>query len=181
MPKTITSDRKSPPQQKLSDASARTKLKKPASHHVARRAPSWTWFLPMLLLLLVGIGAAVGQHLLYAYINGREVDDIIFIQSWVIQFGSALAFLFKTALVAAVGIAFCHAFWFSVRRKTICVGTIDSIFGILRNPGNFFSKELFVKSIVLWILALVSWTLPVAAIFSPGALTGLHLKIVSNR
>jgi hypothetical protein len=135
----------------------------------------------MLLLLLVGIAAAVGQHLLYAYLNGREVDDIIVTQTWVIQFGSALAFLFKTALVTAVGIAFCHAFWFSVRRKAICIGTIDSIFGILGNPFKFFNRDLLMKTIVLWVFALVAWTLPVAAIFSPGALIGLHLKIVSNR
>ena len=86
--------------------------------------------------------------------------------------GTAFAFLFKTSLVSAVGVAFCQGFWFAARRKAIRIKGLDAIMAVVQNPLNFFSPDLLLETKVLFALALISWLLPIASILSPGALTG---------
>jgi hypothetical protein len=126
----------------------------------------------MILFFAVGVLAAVSQHIFYDYLNGKQSENVPIRQSWAIQVGNGLAFLFKTSLVAAVGVAYCQRFWFSVRQKAISIRTIDAIFGILQNPTHFVNKELVLKLKLLSLLAAICWLLPISAIFSPGALTG---------
>lgn len=130
----------------------------------------------MTMLLCLGVLAAVGQHCFYAYLNGRIIDDISIAQTWAIRVGIVFAFLFKTTLVAAVGISFSQGFWFFVRRRAILINAIDAIFGVLQNPLQFLAKDLFLKMKVLVILAGISWLLPLTAILSPGALTGCLMR-----
>jgi len=139
-----------------------------------RLRAGWKSYTIMLLLLLLGLLAALGQHGFYTYLNGREVDQTTISQTWVIRVGTAFAFLCKTALVAAIGISFSHGFWYSVRRKSIPISAIDAIYGVLQNPLQFFAKDFLVTTKVLGLLAAVCWVLPFAAIVSPGALTGIY-------
>jgi hypothetical protein len=136
------------------------------------RFPGKKSYITMSFLLVLGIATAVGQDRYYSYLNGRQVNDLPMSQSWAIRIGTAFAFLFKTSLVAAVGIAFCHGFWYLVRRESIRLGGLDAMFGVLSNPLNFFNGDILVKTRILVLLALVCWLLPIAAILSPGALTG---------
>jgi hypothetical protein len=99
----------------------------------------------MIFLFIVGVLAAVGQHCFYSYLNGREVDEFVITQTWVIRIGIAFGYLFNYAVIAAVGIAFCHRFWFSVRRGAFSVGAIDSIFNVLDDPLQFSISTLFSK------------------------------------
>src|SRR5436190_18490867 len=77
----------------------------------------------MLGLLLLAIATAVGQHFYYAYLDRRQVSQVALSQEWVIRAGTALAYLFKTFLVVAVSIAFCHGFWYIVRRHALRIGS----------------------------------------------------------
>lgn len=125
----------------------------------------------MIILLLLGILTALAQHFFFSYVSGRQPQEFIIPQDWVIRIGTALAFLFKTSLVAIVGIVFCQRSWFSFQQQAISVGGIDAIFGILRDPLKFFVKDLLKVKVVL-LLALISWLLPLSAIFSTASLTG---------
>lgn len=125
---------------------------------------------------LVGVGllAAFAQHCFYSYINGLQPEDFFLDQSWVIRVGAALAYLVKTSLVTTVSVAFVHASWGLFRRRAYSVRGIDAIFGVLMNPLKFLNQDLLLRAKTLYLLALISWLLPLIAIFAPAALTGIH-------
>jgi len=129
----------------------------------------------MFSLLLLGVFTAVGQHGFYTYLHLKLVDAVAIDQTWVIRIGNAFSFLVKTSLVAAVGIAFWQSFWHTIRHKELPVKSIDSVFGVLVNPLQFFDRNLLLKTPLLFIMALIAWCLPLTAIFAPGALTGTPL------
>jgi len=129
--------------------------------------------LAMLGLGLLGLALAVGHHLFYAYLNNRVVGEAAVPQNSAIQIGTAFAYLFKTMLVAAIGVAYAQCFWFVVRRNSYQIGSLDDFFSILNNPLRFFSRALYGRAVVLFGLALVSWLLPISAVFAPGALTSM--------
>jgi hypothetical protein len=134
----------------------------------------------MIFLFIVGVVAAVGQHCFYSYLNGREVDQVIITQTWVIRIGIAFGFLFNYVVVAAVGIAFCHRFWFSVRREALSVGAIDSIFNVLDDPLQFLNFDAVFKAKILFLVAGIAWLIPLSSMFGPGALTGPLLDTFTN-
>ena len=98
-------------------------------------------------------------------------------QDWAIRIGTAFAFLFKTVLVAVVGISYAQAFWFFVRRRFIEIGSVDKLFRILYDPMSFFDPRLIRRATLLLVLAAVSWFLPISAVFAPGILTGSYATL----
>ena len=132
-------------------------------------------YVAMLGLLLLGLLTAIGHHLFYTYLNNREVDTAAIPQNWTIRIGNAIAYLFKTALVAAIAVAYAQGFWYVVRRRSLKIGSLDYIFGVLYNPFLLFNAKLLPKTSLLFGLAAVSWLLPISAVFSPGTLTGYPL------
>jgi hypothetical protein len=169
-----------PAKRKHSDERIRQSTSKPATrvHRIFGHLNAfWKSYGLMLLLLAIGIVAAIGHHKFYEYLDGQPVDEVSLTQTWVIRIGNAFAFLFKSSFVAAIGNVFCQAFWFAIRRKAIRVGGIDAVFTVLQDPLQFFNTELLFRTKRLVILAAISWILPISAIFSPGALTGAPLFI----
>jgi hypothetical protein len=123
-------------------------------------------------LLLLGLLVAISHHLFYSYLHNRELQEAAVPQNWAIRIGNAFAYLFKTALVAAVAVSYAQGFWFFVRRKSFQIRTLDKFFGVLCNPLLVFNSELLQSTTLLFALAVVSWLLPISAVFAPGALTG---------
>jgi hypothetical protein len=134
----------------------------------------------MLLLFMLAVGAAVAQHNFYTYLNDQIVDDVAISQAWAIRVGNGFAFLFKTTLVAAIAIAFCQRFWYSVRQKAVRIGSLDAMFSVLGDPLQFLNRDLLSKTKLLCAVAAVAWVVPISAIFSPGALTGRTLVVSLN-
>ena len=132
----------------------------------------------MIIFLLIGALTALAQHFFYSYVDGRPPQQVPIQQIWVIRTGTALAFLFKTSLVASIGIAFCQRSWFSFQRDAISVDGIDAVFGVLRDPLKFFVSDMLLRTKVLTLLALISWFLPLSAIFSPASLTGCSMNAI---
>jgi hypothetical protein len=126
----------------------------------------------MPFLLLLGLLPALAQHLFYSYIDGLSPEGFIVEQKWVIRIGTALAYLFKTSLVATTAVVFYHRSWYSFRRQAMSVRGLDAVFGVFENPFWFLTREMLVKTKVAAVLALMSWLLPLTAIFSPASLTG---------
>lgn len=130
----------------------------------------------MLGLLLLALFAAIGHHLFYLYLDNREIDEAGIPQTWAIRIGNAFAYLFKTALVAALAVAYAQGFWFFVRRKSFAISSLDHYFGVLSNPLLFLKADLLRNTSLLFGLAAVSWLLPISAVFAPGTLTGYYLR-----
>jgi len=168
--------RASPPEQLATDEKKPT----PSSQMFGKRSA----YTLMFGLLLLAVLVAVGHHLFYVYLDGRELNEVVLPQTWVIRVGNAFAFLFKLSLVSAIGVAYAQGFWFFVRRKDIEIRSLDAMFGVLYNPALFLNLDLFYKTTWLSGLAAISWILPITAVFSPGALTGcphlIRLLNVSN-
>ena len=126
----------------------------------------------MPFLLLLALLAALAQHLFYSYIDGSAPDDFIVEQKWVIRIGTALAYLFKTSLVATMTLVFYHRAWYSFRRQALTVRALDAVLGVLDNPFWFLNWEMVVRMKIVAFLAVMVWLLPLTAILSPAALTG---------
>lgn len=156
-------------------------------YNAASKIPGWRSYTLMTLLFASALGAAFGHHEFYLYLHNRHIQDIAIDQGWVIRVGNGFAFLFKTCLVAAVSVAFCQGIWYCLRRKGVRIGGLDAIFGVLQNPLNIFNRDLFLKTSVLFVMALICWILPLSAIFAPGALTGsshcikFNMSVVSTQ
>lgn len=126
----------------------------------------------MVTLFICAVILAVGHHLFYSYLDGRQLDQIFVSQAWITRSGNAFAFAFKTVLVAGLAIAYCQVLWYCVRRQAFRIGSLDSMFSVLTDPLGLLNIDLLRRTTILSILAALSWFLPLAAIFSPGALTG---------
>lgn len=126
----------------------------------------------MILLLVLGLLTAICQHSFYSQLDGKQADQYFIPQIWVIRIGIAMAFLFKLSLVAAVGNAYFQQSWYSFQRNAITVDGIDAVFGILQDPRKFLVADMVLNTRVLALMALVSWLIPLSAIFSTASLTG---------
>lgn len=78
----------------------------------------------MHVLVIIGTLFAVGHHLFYLHLNGKEAIT----QPMMLRYGTVIAFFAKASLGTAVTIAFHQRAWRVVRFKTARVQTIDSIF-----------------------------------------------------
>lgn len=146
----------------------------PTSSDAQRRPrfPGLNSYAAMSGLLILATATALAQHSYYNHLNNREINQVSFPQSWVTRIGNAFAFLFKTCLSAETAFAFCQGFWHVVRRKAIRLGGLDAMFGVLKDPRKFANSDLLLRAKTLFVLAVISWILPITAILSPGALTG---------
>jgi len=126
----------------------------------------------MILLLVIGLLTAICQHAFYSHVDGRQPGQYFIPQIWVIRIGIALAFLVKVSLAASVALAYIQWSWYSFQRNAITVDGIDAVFGILQDPRKFVVMDMVLKTRVLVLMALVSWLLPLSAIFSIASLTG---------
>ena len=129
-------------------------------------------FAVMVGLLLAGTVCAIGHQIFYSQIEGQPIDTYLIPQNWVIRIGNGIAFLFKTILVATIGVAYSQVFWFRVRSRAIRVRTIDALLSMLNDPLAFVKAVMHANGSLLLLIAAISWLLPLTAIFSPGALTG---------
>jgi len=119
----------------------------------------------MVLLYLLDVVTVIAQHLFYSFANRREVDKFFVYHSSVITISTAMAFLFKSAMVSTIFVVFCQLSWFSFRRTAITMGDIDAIFAILQNPLKFFAAEVALHTPSLALLALISWLLLLSGSF----------------
>jgi hypothetical protein len=118
------------------------------------------------------LGIALGQHLFYSFLNHSEIQNSFIPQAWVVRIGTALAFVFKSLLTGAIAVIYAQVFWFSVQQSAVRAGSLDAMFGVLNNPLLFFNRDLLQKTPLLFVIAIVSWLIPISAVIAPGALTG---------
>ncbi|OAP61920.1 hypothetical protein AYL99_04123 [Fonsecaea erecta] len=134
------------------------------------RAPrTWKVALSMACSIIAGLVFALVHHFFYTYWNGKVVSSDAQ-QRWIIRGGTAFAFGLKTTLALGTSIAYVQYFWLTVCSKEFEVGKINSIFKVLGNAFELCDLKLWFRLPVLASLAIVTWTLPIAAIISPGTL-----------
>jgi hypothetical protein len=164
--------------------SIRDNEKNPSTENIAAtRSPEPPPNKPYIVMgtfLLVGAVTAIGQDQFYRFLNYQPTFIAPITQEWINRISTGFVFLFKVCLSSVVGIAFCFAFWFEVRRKALRLDTIDAMFLVLKNPLKFFNKELILKTRILFVLAAISWLIPLAGIATTGSLEGDSLKTLAH-
>ena len=116
------------------------------------------WRSPTLMigLFLCGLSFSVGHHVYY-----KSLDDTLVKsteeQTWALRIGTGFAFVVKTLLVAAIGIAAVQQIWATLRRKSVNLRGIDAMFSILNDPLAFFAPDMWLCAKTLTLLAIISW------------------------
>ncbi|CAE6360172.1 unnamed protein product [Rhizoctonia solani] len=148
------------------------------SFSASSRPDLWTTIL-MLCLLLIGIGCGLAHHAFNSYLDGRLTTS--FDQAWAIRIGTALAMGLKTALLASMGMAFAQQVWRSVRRSTLSVKALDSLFGAFGgDPRSLFQADLYRSASLALVLAILAWLLPIVTVFTPATLRIKPIELSSS-
>ncbi|GKU07092.1 hypothetical protein FLAG1_08861 [Fusarium langsethiae] len=120
--------------------------------------------------LLLGLVLALGHHFYYHHLDGRIVQSQNQ-QQWFLRLGTGLAFLVRAFLSAAVGIAYTQILWRTLRSKSVSVGGVNSLFGVVHNAWDFVTLELWTAAPALAVVAIIAWALPLVAVITPATLT----------
>lgn len=129
---------------------------------VSRFQRYWKPHYNMFFLLLVGILFAVGHHLFYLSLDGKEADN----QMRLLRYGAALSFLSKASLAAATVTAYRQRVWMTVRRKVLTVAAVDGLFAATEDLTALFNFELFKEAKLAMVLVIYVWLTPLIVIFA---------------
>ena len=99
------------------------------------------------------------------------MDHSAFDQQFNVGIGTAFAFLVRALLVLSVGTTYWQLFWRTLRSRTLSVARIDTIFSLLDNPFTFAKVGTLRRHALLVLVALLSWTIPIAIIVPPSTLS----------
>lgn len=145
-----------------------------AKHNPKEPGVAWGihWYTPASIatLLFLAVGGAIGHHLYYSSLD-EQLAGTASEQQWVTRIGTALAFLIKAALATAVMISRQQRVWVSLRQKFLSLYAIDALFGVTDDFFQFFNGEMVVRAKTATLMAVVRWTIPIAAIFTPGTIS----------
>ncbi|KAF5723819.1 hypothetical protein FMUND_1427 [Fusarium mundagurra] len=121
----------------------------------------------MCLLVLIGTLFAVGHHLFYLRLDGKEALN----QSLMLRYGTIVAFCAKASLGTAVTVAFHQRAWRVVRNKTARVETVDSIFTANLDIFSLFTWGSIRKAKIGTLLALYCWVTPLVVVLTSETLS----------
>jgi len=110
----------------------------------------------MTIFFLLGIASAVGHHEFNRIRNNKSVYSDLQ-QQWAIRIGTGLAFITKTTLVTAIGIAFMQHLWPTATERAITLRGLDSIFSLTTNIFSLLNTDVWKGAKVLACLALATW------------------------
>lgn len=114
-------------------------------YKLRERATPWLTHLTILTCLLLGIVFACSHHAFYAHLAGTPASDHEYrvVANWSVSnqqlniaIGTAFAFLVKSALGAAISIAYAQLFWRQVKRisHAVPLASVDNAFSALASP-----------------------------------------------
>lgn len=122
----------------------------------------WKPHYNMFFLLIVGVLFAVGHHIFYLSLDGKEATN----QMRLLRYGAALSFLSKASLAAATVTAYRQRVWMTVRRKVLTVAAVDGLFAATEDLTALLNFELFKEAKLAMILVIYVWCTPLIVIFA---------------
>lgn len=91
-------------------------------------------------------------------------------QRYVTTISFLLATVFRAALVASIGVCYAQYLWMVLRRQALEVSLIEELFQIHANALRLFNPVILRYAPNLLLLATISWSIPLATTFPPGAM-----------
>ena len=125
----------------------------------------------MLAAFAIGVAFAIGHHFFYQSLDGTPLDSATFDQQINTAVGTAFAFLVRASLSVAIGVAFVQVLWRRLLAQSITVSRIDSMTQLLTSLFDLLNLKTLWQHPVLAVLAIISWTLPIAAVIPPASLS----------
>lgn len=139
------------------------------------------WLAPatVLFALTAGILFALGHHLFYAGLNGKEVqsDHLDFLgthvskQQFNITVGTIFSYLVNFFLGTALATAYAQVFWRALLKSHATLETWDTAFSA--NANIFFLGKVWIwwQFPLLFVVLVVAWLMPLASTIPPGTLS----------
>ncbi|KAF4453860.1 hypothetical protein F53441_3546 [Fusarium austroafricanum] len=121
----------------------------------------------MCVLVVVGTLFAIGHHLFYLNLDGKEADD----QSLMLRYGTVIAFCAKASLGTAVALSFYQKAWQVVRYKMARLETVDSIFTANSDVFSLLTWSSIKKAKIGTLLALYCWLTPLVVVLTSDTLS----------
>jgi len=140
---------------------------------------------------MIALLCAVAHLCTFNYLGGRvmvsrhhnlpfRTTDIP--QSYVTTISLLLVTAFRAALVATIGVCYTQYLWHTLRRETLKVGLIEELFQIRANALRLCNVALVRYTPTLLVIAVVSWVIPIATIYPPGAMVvGVESREVQEK
>lgn len=140
------------------------------------------WKAPLIMsaAFIAGTTGALAHHLFYQWLNQQDVDKSVFNQQYNSNIGNACAFLVRALTSLAIGTAYWQVFWRTLQRTSWKIGHIDALYSLIRSIVAFIEVKALYRHPLLVGLALLSWTLPLATIFTPGTLSVINVPVLRD-
>lgn len=145
------------------------------------RGIHWVTPVTMVASLVAGCLLSLGHHLFYMHLTGTDAPTgrysiagtEVSKQKFNTAVGTAFAFLVKSMLTLAIAIAYVQAFWRTIKvsEKGQRLSTLDTTFSILGNALNFVKLHIWIKFPLLFLLAVIAWSISIASIITPATLS----------
>lgn len=128
----------------------------------------WQWHpsFSMYLCFVVGILFSVCHHLYYLYLDGRPAED----QTWMLRYGSFLAYAAKAGFSAAVISAYKQRVWVTVRNRFLSISALDALFAAGEDMMAMLNLGFLRGARGAYLLASFAWTTPFVVILTANTL-----------
>jgi hypothetical protein len=125
-----------------------------------------------MLTLVLAWSLAISHYIFFRSIDGQEVSNIFALrQSHISTISLLLVTAFRAAIVAVLGTCFTQYLWYLLRERCLQISMIDDLFQIRTNLLSLANLRVFRKAPILFLAATLSWLVPLATVYPPGALT----------
>lgn len=123
----------------------------------------------MLALSILGTLLAIAHHLVYQYLSGKLVSD--YPQQWVSRISTGTALAVKSCWSIAISLALKNILWYSFRRHSFKISSIDKLLDIENNLLGFISFDALRGAPFAMGLGAIVWLLPILPVIVPGTLS----------
>ncbi|KAH7074435.1 hypothetical protein BKA63DRAFT_595919 [Paraphoma chrysanthemicola] len=115
---------------------------------------------------------AVIHCVFFKILDGKDVSSAsVLQQSHVSTISLLLVTAFRAAIIVVLGSCFTQYLWFLLRARCLQLSLIDDLFQIRSNLLGLCNHKVFRQAPILFLVATLSWLVPLATIYPPGALT----------
>ena len=130
---------------------------------VTYRSRPWN----MCFLVVIGSAFAIGHHLFYFALDGREATN----QSLMLRYGTILAFCAKASLGTAAAMAFQQRAWRVLRHKMARLETVDSISTANSDIFSLLTWSSVRKAKIGSLIAVYCWITPLVVVLTSETLS----------
>lgn len=135
----------------------------------ANDGSSFHWKTPSAIVasLLCGVAFALGHHFWYLSLAGTEAPTgnynfataSLSKQQLHLAVGTALAFLVKSSLVAAISTAYLQFVWRTAETSSggTAINVLDTLFAALQNAFALFKLHIWYRYPLIFLLCAIAW------------------------